>query len=147
MFFGAQYSIVFIVGSGETLVVIAERQMVFGIQGYIGLGQKHVLLASHLIGVELRQQNCQRGRGCSAEIGHIKHLRHVGSLAVISKKEECLVLAAIRLCYVTPWFSTYLLADAPGPLNVLGIPNVAPTIMTYGTEEQKTGLLPRMLSR
>ena len=36
-------------------------------------------------------------------------------------------------------------AGAPGPLNVLGIPNVAPALMTYGTEDQKTGLLPRML--
>jgi hypothetical protein len=36
-------------------------------------------------------------------------------------------------------------AEAPGPLNVLGIPNVAPAIMTYGTEEQKRSLLPPML--
>jgi alkylation response protein AidB-like acyl-CoA dehydrogenase len=43
------------------------------------------------------------------------------------------------------WAEELHRADAPGPLNVLGIPNVAPAIMTYGTEEQKTGLLPRML--
>lgn len=36
-------------------------------------------------------------------------------------------------------------AEAPGPINVLGIPNVAPAIMTYGTEEQKQTLLPPML--
>jgi len=36
-------------------------------------------------------------------------------------------------------------AEAPGPINVLGIPNVAPAIMTYGTEEQKHALLPPML--
>jgi alkylation response protein AidB-like acyl-CoA dehydrogenase len=36
-------------------------------------------------------------------------------------------------------------AQAPGPINVLGIPNVAPAIMTYGTEEQKQLLLPLML--
>jgi alkylation response protein AidB-like acyl-CoA dehydrogenase len=36
-------------------------------------------------------------------------------------------------------------AEAPGPINVLGIPNVAPAIMTYGTEEQKQTLLPLML--
>ena len=41
------------------------------------------------------------------------------------------------------WAEELHRADAPGPLNVLGIPNVAPAIMTYGTEEQKTGLLPR----
>ena len=35
-------------------------------------------------------------------------------------------------------------SGAPGPINVIGIPNVAPSIMTYGTEAQKTGLLPRM---
>ena len=33
-------------------------------------------------------------------------------------------------------------SGAPGPINVLGIPNVAPAIMTFGTEAQKTGLLP-----
>jgi len=33
-------------------------------------------------------------------------------------------------------------SGAPGPINVLGIPNVAPAIMTYGTEAQKAGLLP-----
>jgi hypothetical protein len=43
------------------------------------------------------------------------------------------------------WAEELHRAGAPGPLNVLGIPNVAPAIMTYGTEEQKTGLLPRML--
>jgi len=36
-------------------------------------------------------------------------------------------------------------AQAPGPINVLGIPNVAPAIMTYGTEEQRRELLPAML--
>jgi alkylation response protein AidB-like acyl-CoA dehydrogenase len=36
-------------------------------------------------------------------------------------------------------------ADVPGPINVLGIPNVAPAIMTYGSEEQKERLLPPML--
>jgi alkylation response protein AidB-like acyl-CoA dehydrogenase len=36
-------------------------------------------------------------------------------------------------------------AQAPGPINVLGIPNVAPAIMTYGSEEQKRSLLPPML--
>jgi alkylation response protein AidB-like acyl-CoA dehydrogenase len=36
-------------------------------------------------------------------------------------------------------------AQAPGPINVLGIPNVAPAIMTYGTDEQKQTLLPLML--
>ncbi|HEY6318374.1 MAG TPA: acyl-CoA dehydrogenase family protein [Acidimicrobiia bacterium] len=33
---------------------------------------------------------------------------------------------------------------APGPINVIGIPNIAPSLMAHGTEEQKTGLLPRM---
>ncbi len=36
-------------------------------------------------------------------------------------------------------------AQAPGPINVLGIPNVAPAIMTYGSDEQKQALLPPML--
>jgi alkylation response protein AidB-like acyl-CoA dehydrogenase len=36
-------------------------------------------------------------------------------------------------------------ADAPGTLNPIGISNIAPAIMTYGTEEQKRRLLPRML--
>ncbi len=35
-------------------------------------------------------------------------------------------------------------AGAPGPINVIGIPNVAPAIMAFGTDEQKFGLLPRM---
>ena len=43
------------------------------------------------------------------------------------------------------WAEELHRASAPGPLNVLGIPNVAPAIMTYGIEEQKRGLLPRML--
>ncbi|MFZ4584088.1 MAG: acyl-CoA dehydrogenase family protein [Acidimicrobiia bacterium] len=36
-------------------------------------------------------------------------------------------------------------AGAPGTVNPLGLSNVAPAIMQYGTEEQKTELLPRML--
>jgi alkylation response protein AidB-like acyl-CoA dehydrogenase len=36
-------------------------------------------------------------------------------------------------------------AGAPGPINVLGIPNVAPAIMTYGSGDQKRRLLPAML--
>jgi alkylation response protein AidB-like acyl-CoA dehydrogenase len=35
-------------------------------------------------------------------------------------------------------------ADAPGPLNPIGISNIAPAIMEWGTEEQKRRLLPRM---
>lgn len=36
-------------------------------------------------------------------------------------------------------------ARAPLPLNVIGMNNIAPAIMRYGTEDQKTTLLPRML--
>jgi alkylation response protein AidB-like acyl-CoA dehydrogenase len=36
-------------------------------------------------------------------------------------------------------------ARAPMPLNVIGMNNIAPAIMAYGTEEQKTTLLPRMM--
>ena len=36
-------------------------------------------------------------------------------------------------------------ARAPYDLNPIGMSNIAPAIMTYGTEEQKTTLLPRML--
>ena len=36
-------------------------------------------------------------------------------------------------------------ADAPGTLNPLGISNIAPAIMQWGTAEQKRGFLPRML--
>jgi alkylation response protein AidB-like acyl-CoA dehydrogenase len=36
-------------------------------------------------------------------------------------------------------------ARAPMPLNVIGLNNIAPAIMQYGTEEQKTTLLPRMM--
>ena len=36
-------------------------------------------------------------------------------------------------------------ADAPGTLNPLGISNIAPAIMQWGTEEQKSRFLPRML--
>src|SRR5256885_2015553 len=36
-------------------------------------------------------------------------------------------------------------AGAPGTVNIIGLSNIAPAIMTYGTEEQKTTLLPRML--
>lgn len=36
-------------------------------------------------------------------------------------------------------------ARAPLPLNVIGMNNIAPTIMQYGTESQKTTLLPRMM--
>ena len=36
-------------------------------------------------------------------------------------------------------------ARAPMPLNVIGMNNIAPAIMQYGTEIQKTTLLPRMM--
>ena len=36
-------------------------------------------------------------------------------------------------------------ARAPLPLNVIGLNNIAPAIMQYGTEAQKTTLLPRMM--
>ncbi len=36
-------------------------------------------------------------------------------------------------------------ARAPMPLNVIGMNNIAPAIMQYGTEAQKTTLLPRMM--
>ncbi|MCV7443547.1 acyl-CoA dehydrogenase family protein [Mycobacterium paraense] len=36
-------------------------------------------------------------------------------------------------------------ARAPMPLNVIGMNNIAPAIMQYGTEDQKTTLLPRMM--
>jgi alkylation response protein AidB-like acyl-CoA dehydrogenase len=36
-------------------------------------------------------------------------------------------------------------ARAPMPLNVIGINNIAPAIMTYGTESQRRELLPRMV--
>ena len=36
-------------------------------------------------------------------------------------------------------------ARAPLPLNVIGMNNIAPAIMQYGTESQKTTLLPRMM--
>jgi alkylation response protein AidB-like acyl-CoA dehydrogenase len=35
-------------------------------------------------------------------------------------------------------------AGVRGPINVIGIPNIAPAIMAHGTEAQKTRLLPRM---
>jgi alkylation response protein AidB-like acyl-CoA dehydrogenase len=36
-------------------------------------------------------------------------------------------------------------SGAPGTVNVIGLSNIAPAIMQYGTEDQKRGLLPRML--
>jgi alkylation response protein AidB-like acyl-CoA dehydrogenase len=36
-------------------------------------------------------------------------------------------------------------ADAPGTLNPIGISNIAPAIIEYGTDEQKRRILPRML--
>lgn len=36
-------------------------------------------------------------------------------------------------------------ARAPMPLNVIGLNNIAPAIMQYGTEQQKLALLPRMM--
>src|SRR3954470_17148342 len=36
-------------------------------------------------------------------------------------------------------------AGAPGPLNAIGIPNIAPSIMQHGSEGQKTRFLPPML--
>src|ERR1700720_1178095 len=36
-------------------------------------------------------------------------------------------------------------ADAPGTLNPIGISNIAPAIMEFGTEEQRRRFLPRML--
>jgi alkylation response protein AidB-like acyl-CoA dehydrogenase len=36
-------------------------------------------------------------------------------------------------------------ARVPNPLNIIGINNIAPAIMQYGTEQQKSELLPRML--
>ena len=35
--------------------------------------------------------------------------------------------------------------QAPGPVNIVGMPNIAPAIMQWGTEEQKVRILPRML--
>jgi alkylation response protein AidB-like acyl-CoA dehydrogenase len=35
--------------------------------------------------------------------------------------------------------------QAPGPVNIVGMPNIAPAIMQWGTEEQKVRFLPRML--
>ena len=43
------------------------------------------------------------------------------------------------------WAEEMHRAGAPGPINVLGIPNVAPAIMTYGTADQKRDLLRPML--
>ncbi len=37
------------------------------------------------------------------------------------------------------------LANAPAALNPIGLANIAPSIMTWGTEEQKQTLLPRMM--
>src|SRR4029078_5193547 len=36
-------------------------------------------------------------------------------------------------------------AGAPGTLNVIGLSNIAPAIIEFGTDEQKATLLPRML--
>lgn len=36
-------------------------------------------------------------------------------------------------------------ARAPGPVNVIGIPNIAPAIMQWGTDEQRARFLPRLL--
>ena len=36
-------------------------------------------------------------------------------------------------------------AAAPGPINVIGVSNIAPAIMTYGTDEQKERFLRPML--
>lgn len=36
-------------------------------------------------------------------------------------------------------------ARVPNPLNIIGMNNIAPAIMQYGTERQKTDLLPRMM--
>ncbi|MEY2420727.1 MAG: hypothetical protein QOI95_794 [Acidimicrobiaceae bacterium] len=36
-------------------------------------------------------------------------------------------------------------AHAPGPVNIVGMPNIAPAIMQWGTEEQKLRFLPRMM--
>ena len=35
--------------------------------------------------------------------------------------------------------------QAPGPVNIIGIPNIAPAIMQWGTEDQKLQFLPRMM--
>jgi alkylation response protein AidB-like acyl-CoA dehydrogenase len=35
--------------------------------------------------------------------------------------------------------------QAPGPVNIIGIPNIAPAIMQWGAEEQKARFLPRMM--
>lgn len=43
------------------------------------------------------------------------------------------------------WAEELHRCGAPGPVNVLGIPNVAPAIMRYGTEAQKARFLPPML--
>ncbi|MCJ7438803.1 MAG: acyl-CoA dehydrogenase family protein [Acidimicrobiia bacterium] len=43
------------------------------------------------------------------------------------------------------WAEEMHRAGAPGPINVLGIPNVAPAIMTYGSDAQKRSLLPPMM--
>ncbi len=38
-------------------------------------------------------------------------------------------------------------AQAPGPLNVIGVANIAPAIMAYGRPEQKEQFLSPMLAR
>lgn len=43
------------------------------------------------------------------------------------------------------WAEEMHRAGAPPPLNPIGIANIAPAIMTHGSEAQKRGLLPRML--
>jgi len=42
------------------------------------------------------------------------------------------------------WSEELHRAGVPGPINVIGIPNIAPALMAHGTPAQRTELLPRM---
>src|SRR6266699_2695950 len=92
MLLHTQSAIVFVVNTSETLVVVAQDQLVRVIQFDVALSEKHILFAADLIRMQFWCQDRQSGGRGSGQVWHIENLWHVGTLTVISKKEEGFVL-------------------------------------------------------
>ena len=73
-------------------MIVAKRQLMAAVERYIALCEKDVLVAPDLIGVQFRQQDCERGCGRSRKIRNVQRLRDVRALAVVGEEEERLVL-------------------------------------------------------
>src|SRR6266700_2849104 len=88
MLLHTQSAIVFVVNTSETLVVVAQDQLVRVIQFDVALSEKHILFAADLIRMQFWCQDRQGGGRGSGQVRHIENLWHVRTLTVISKKED-----------------------------------------------------------